>query len=246
MDLVKLRQKIKSDCAVECFYYLTTRVNFEAHMENSLPIDKVRKELSRLLLNNNRCILRAPTGSGKSTMVPQFILDDVLKPHQTIIVLQPRRIAARMLASYVAKQRGGLLGEEIGYQVRLEGASSSETRILFVTEGILLSRILNGDLLKDVGVLIFDEFHERHLETDLGLALAMQLQSQKRPDLKVIVMSATIDIDAVKTDHRIDGKKKGMNKCRLGMHHPCIVDGRGPVNGKRLLLLDGRGDKITH
>jgi ATP-dependent helicase HrpB len=131
-------------------------------------------------------------------MVPQFIADDILSAGKTVIVLQPRRIAARMLATFIASQRKVALGGEVGYQVRLEGMKGPETRILFLTEGILLNRILQNDLLPEVGAIIFDEFHERHLETDLGLSLALQLQTQKRPDLKLIVMSATMEIDQVK------------------------------------------------
>lgn len=167
-------------------------------MELVLPIQNIRTDLLNALKSGNKCILRAPAGSGKSTMVPQFLADDIVSPDKSVIVLQPRRIAARMLASFIARQRNVVLGDEVGYQVRLEGMKGPNTRILFLTEGILLNRLLQKDELHDAGAIIFDEFHERHLETDLGLSLALQLQTQKRPDLKLMVMSATLDIDQVK------------------------------------------------
>jgi len=167
-------------------------------MDMLLPVHSIQNDFSSILNNNNKCILRAPAGSGKSTLVPQFLSDDILPKDKTVIVLQPRRIAARMLATFIARQRNVLLGNEVGYQIRLEGMHSSATRILFVTEGILLQRLLNNDTLKEAGAIIFDEFHERHLETDLSLALTLQLQTAKRPDLKIVVMSATLEIEQVK------------------------------------------------
>lgn len=167
-------------------------------MDTILPVESIREEFCNTLTKHQKCILRAPAGSGKSTLIPQFLHDHVLHPDKTIIVLQPRRIAARMLATFIAKQRNIGLGDEVGYQVRLEGMHSQNTRILFVTEGILLHRLLNNDELKEAGAVIFDEFHERHLETDLSLALALQLLNRKRPDLKIVVMSATLEIEQVK------------------------------------------------
>lgn len=167
-------------------------------MNTLLPILSIRDEFVSVLKGNNRAILHAPAGSGKSTCIPQFLYDDVLPHDKRVIVLQPRRIAARMLSTFIAQQRNTRLGEEVGYQVRLENAYGKDTRILFVTEGILLRRLLDNDVLDEAAAIVFDEFHERHLETDLSLALALQLQSSKRPDLKIIVMSATMDIAKVK------------------------------------------------
>ena len=167
-------------------------------MDTFLPIQSIRENFFNILNTNNKCILQAPAGSGKSTLIPQFLYDDLLPKDKTVIVLQPRRIAARMLASFIARQRNVPLGDEIGYQVRLEGMNGQNTRILFLTEGILLHRLLKNDELKEAGAIVFDEFHERHLETDLSLTLALQLQSTKRPDLKIVVMSATLEIEQVK------------------------------------------------
>lgn len=167
-------------------------------MNELLPVSEIRKDIRLALQKANQLIIHAPTGSGKSTLVPQFLADDVLDQNQSVIVLQPRRIAARLLANYIARERKGEPGDEVGYQVRLESRQSDNTRILFVTEGILLNRLLNQDPLAQTGAIVFDEFHERHLETDLSLALALKLQSSRRPDLKIIVMSATLDLEKVK------------------------------------------------
>lgn len=156
-----------------------------------LPIHRLRTKIEGVLRRSNRLILQAPTGSGKSTQTPQFIVDSGCTGR--VIVLQPRRLAARMLANYVATERGGVLGQEVGYQIRLDRVSSAATRILFVTEGILLRQMLADPLLTDVSAILFDEFHERHLFGDLTLAQALELQEKDRPDLKLIIMSATLD-----------------------------------------------------
>ena len=167
-------------------------------MNSLLPVESIRQKFCETLKTHHKCILHAPTGSGKSTLIPQFLYDDILPKDKTVIILQPRRIAARMLASFIARQRNVNLGDEVGYQVRLEGMNSLNTRIFFVTEGILLHRLLRNDELRETGAIIFDEFHERHLETDLSLSLALKLQKSKRQDLKIVVMSATLDIEQVK------------------------------------------------
>ena len=159
----------------------------------SLPIVSLRADLARVLRAQNRVVLQAPTGSGKSTQVPQFLLDDNLAGTGRIVVLQPRRIAARLLAKRVAEERGVKLGGEVGFQYRLENVSSRETRILYVTEGILLRQMQESSTLPGISVLVFDEFHERHLEGDVALARARQIQQTSRPDLKIIVMSATLE-----------------------------------------------------
>ena len=158
-----------------------------------LPIYDIEIELLDALHRNNRLLLSAPTGSGKSTQVPQILRDRKVCADQEIIILQPRRLAARLLAKRVAEERNIRLGREVGFQVRLNHCSSRETRIKYVTEGILLRRFLGDPNLKNVGAILFDEFHERHLYGDITLAKAVQLQIRRRPDLKLIVMSATLD-----------------------------------------------------
>lgn len=145
-----------------------------------------------------RLVLEAPTGSGKSTQVPQILLDGgLLPPGQMAVVLQPRRVAARMLARRVAAERGQRVGEEIGFQVRFENESSPATRILYVTEGVLLRKMLDNPALPNVSAILFDEFHERHFFGDITLARARQIQEAERPDLALLVMSATLDGEAV-------------------------------------------------
>jgi len=161
-----------------------------------LPVDLVREDFRASLATSNRLVLTAPAGSGKSTLVPGFLCDDVLGSDGQVWVLQPRRMAARMLCRFVARTRGGVPGGEVGYRIRFESAVSSRTRILFLTEGVLLRRLLAGDGLEQVGALVFDEFHERHLETDITLALSLRAQ-QKNPALKLVVMSATLDAGSV-------------------------------------------------
>ena len=158
-----------------------------------LPIFKLEPTLIASLRQHSRLVLQAPTGSGKSTQIPQIVLDHGLAGEGEIVVLQPRRLATRMLAARVAFERKGRLGDEVGYQIRLDRVCSAKTRIRFVTEGILLRQMLADPALRGVSVIVFDEFHERHLYGDITLARALDLQEQRRPDLKLIVMSATLD-----------------------------------------------------
>ncbi len=163
---------------------------------NELPIYELRDELIAALRTEQRIIIEAPTGSGKSTQVPQILLDSGLCnawPAKDIVVLQPRRLAARMLARRVAHERDGEPGGEVGHQIRFENCVSKKTRIRYVTEGVLLRQILTDPQLQDVSTVVFDEFHERHLYGDITLARTLHLQ-QTRNDLKVVVMSATLDV----------------------------------------------------
>jgi ATP-dependent helicase HrpB len=161
-------------------------------MSSALPIEALRIPLVEACEKTRRIILRAPTGSGKSTQIPQMLLDLNLVQGQ-IIILQPRRIAARLLATRIAAERGVRLGGEVGYQIRFDRVESAETRIKFVTEALLLRQMASDPQLKGVGAVIFDEFHERNLHADVAIALARKLQEKQRPDLLLIAMSATLD-----------------------------------------------------
>lgn len=165
-------------------------------METSsdLPVVSIRAELLDYLERDNRVIIVAPTGSGKTTQLPQYVLDAGIAANQKIVVLQPRRVAARAVARRVSEERSVRLGTEVGYQVRFDDCTSRETRLVFMTEGILLRQLQDQANLKDVGVLILDEFHERSLYSDVILGLVKRLQATSRPDLKLIVMSATLDV----------------------------------------------------
>ena len=161
--------------------------------KSDLPIYELESAVVDALTKDNRLILQAPTGSGKSTQIPQILLDRGLAGNGQIIVLQPRRLATRMLAARVASERGQRLGDEVGYQIRLDRVASDRTRILFVTEGVLLRRMLGDPSLRGVAAILFDEFHERHLYGDITLARSLGLQEKQRPDLKLVVMSATLE-----------------------------------------------------
>jgi ATP-dependent helicase HrpB len=163
----------------------------------NLPICEIQQDLLESLATEKRLVLTAPTGSGKSTQVPQMLLDGGLLGDGQVMVLQPRRLPTRMLASWVAEARGIKVGGEVGYQMRLDNVTTPATRICYATEGVLLRRMLADPGLHGIGALVFDEFHERHLYGDITLARAVQIQRSTRPDLIILVMSATLDIGAV-------------------------------------------------
>jgi len=166
-------------------------------VQTSLPIWQIHAGIVGALKSGNRLVLVAPTGSGKTTQVPQMLLESGLAGQKKIVVLQPRRVAARTVAARVAWERNCKLGEEVGYQVRFDDQTGLGTRICFVTEGILLRWLQDDRSLADVGMLLFDEFHERNLMSDVALALVKQIQQAQRPDLKIVVMSATLDAEPV-------------------------------------------------
>src|SRR5881398_3238387 len=166
-------------------------------MQDRLPIYEIEDEIVRKLAAIRRLVLQAPTGSGKSTQVPQILLKHGLLANGQVVILQPRRLAARLLASRVAKELGVQIGHEVGYQIRFENVTSGATRIKFETEGVLLRQLIDDPAFTGIQAIIFDEFHERHLYGDITLARALDIQEQKRPDLILIVISATLDSRAL-------------------------------------------------
>ncbi|MGD9874930.1 MAG: ATP-dependent helicase HrpB [Kiritimatiellia bacterium] len=160
---------------------------------NEYPVYELQEALDAAAVPGCRLIIRAPTGSGKSTQIPQMLRDAPDAAAGQIVVLQPRRIAARLLAHRVAKERHGDVGGEVGYQVRFENHAGPRTWIRYVTEGVLLRQWIDDPRLTGVSTVIFDEFHERHLYGDISLSAALRLQQTARPDLRIIVMSATLD-----------------------------------------------------
>ena len=184
-----------------------------------LPIFEIELSLLETLTTQKRLVLTAPTGSGKSTQVPQMLLDGGLLRDGQVTVLQPRRLPTRMLAAWVAQARDVKLGGAVGYQMRLDNVTSAATRICYVTEGVLLRRMLADPKLNGVSALIFDEFHERHLYGDITLARALQIQESARPDLIIIVMSATLDVATV---------EKYLQPCAVlsseGRAYPVVVE----------------------
>jgi ATP-dependent helicase HrpB len=163
------------------------------HFDTPLPIDAVLDELARALTGHNAAVLVAPPGAGKTTRVPLALLDAPWLNGKKIIMLEPRRIAARASAERMAKTLGERAGETVGYRVRFGSKVSRATRIEVVTEGIFSRQILDDPELNGVAAVLFDEFHERSLDADLGLALARDAQTGLREDLRILVMSATLD-----------------------------------------------------
>jgi ATP-dependent helicase HrpB len=158
-----------------------------------LPIDAVLDELARTLAGHNAAVLVAPPGAGKTTRVPLSLLDEPWAKNKKIIVLEPRRIAARASAERMAQTLGERVGETVGYRVRFGSKVSRATKIEIVTEGIFSRQILDDPELSGIAAVLFDEFHERSLDADLGLALARDAQTGLREDLRILVMSATLD-----------------------------------------------------
>ena len=161
--------------------------------DTPLPIDAVLDDLARTLAGHNVAVLVAPPGAGKTTRVPLALLDAPWAENKKIIVLEPRRIAARASAERMAQTLGEKVGETVGYRVRFGSKVSRATRIEVVTEGIFSRQILDAPELHGVAAVLFDEFHERSLDADLGLALARDAQTGLREDLRILVMSATLD-----------------------------------------------------
>ena len=161
-----------------------------------LPILAVREQIVAHLNSGNRLVLAAPTGSGKSTQTPQILLRDQVAAGQ-ILVLQPRRLATRMVARRVAQELGTPIGGLVGYQTRNDSKISRQSRIRFITDGLFTRLLRESPTLDRVDAVIVDEFHERSLAADLTVALVCRLQEEARPDLKLLVMSATLDATAI-------------------------------------------------
>ena len=158
-----------------------------------LPVEEVFPELRAALRGSTRAILSAPPGAGKTTRVPIALLDEEWLNGRKILMLEPRRLAARRAAEFMAAQRNEEPGGVVGYRIRGETRAGVRTRIEVVTEGILTRMLQADSSLAGVGLLIFDEFHERSIHADLGLALALDVQAHLREDLRILVMSATLD-----------------------------------------------------
>ncbi len=162
-----------------------------------LPVSHVLPEIGAALKSGRRAVLSAPPGAGKTTLVPLYLLDQDWRGDGRIILLEPRRLAARAAAGRMASLLGEVVGETVGYRMRLDTRISARTRIEVVTEGVFARMILDDPELSWVATVIFDEFHERSLDADFGLALALDVQSALREDLRILVMSATLDVAGV-------------------------------------------------
>ncbi|HET7370691.1 MAG TPA: DEAD/DEAH box helicase, partial [Gammaproteobacteria bacterium] len=157
-----------------------------------LPIDDTLPALREALAARSNVVLHAPTGAGKTTRVPLALLKEPWLTSQRIIMLEPRRLAARAAARHMAALIGETVGATVGYRTRFDTRVGTDTRIEVVTEGVLTRLLQNDPELAEYGLVIFDEFHERSLQADLGLALALDVQGSLRPELRLLVMSATL------------------------------------------------------
>lgn len=191
-------------------------------MPVTLPIEAIRSEITEAVSHPGFCLLlSAPTGSGKSTKVPLMLHAAGKADNGTILVVQPRRLAARMLAGYVAKQFPCQLGQDVGYAVRFDSRYCAGTKILYVTDGILERRLTEDSQLRGVSAVVFDEVHERRLAGDLCLARVLELQRSSRPDIGVVVMSATLELDKLQrylpqaTVLRADGRLYPVEVCYM-------------------------------
>lgn len=162
-----------------------------------LPVSPVLPQVAHALASETRAILSAPPGAGKTTLVPLYLLGEAWRGDGKIILLEPRRLAARAAAARMAALSGEAIGETVGYRMRLDNRISVRTRVEVVTEGVFARMVLDDPELNGVSAVIFDEFHERSLDADFGLALALDVQSALRPDLRILVMSATLDVTRV-------------------------------------------------
>src|SRR5690348_17770095 len=163
-----------------------------ARSESGFPITPLLPAIRASLREHPRLVLEARPGAGRTTQVPPALLDEPWLQGKKIILLEPRRIAARAAAEFMASALGEAVGQTVGYRIRFESRVSAQTRIEVVTEGILTRMLQDDPELPGVGAILFDEFHERHLNGDLGAALALDVQANLRPDLRLVIMSATL------------------------------------------------------
>ncbi len=160
-----------------------------------LPVSEIIPEVKKHLSSSNSLIIQAPPGAGKSTLLPLTLLDEPWLAGKKIIMLEPRRLATKSIAQRMADMLGEDVGKTVGYRIRFESAISNQTRLEVITEGILTRMMHQDNALEEVGLVIFDEFHERNLFSEVALALAREVQQVLRPDLRILLMSATIDAE---------------------------------------------------
>lgn len=223
---------------------------------NNLPINDVVDELKEKLINSDKVILGAPPGAGKSTLLPLKLLNEPWLNGEKIIMLEPRRLAVKSVAKRLAEINGDGVGETVGYRIRFETRVSEKTKIEVVTEGILTRMLQSDQALDGVGLVIFDEFHERSIHADLALALCLESQQVLRPDLKLLVMSATLDtknliqtlkcpvVESEGRQYPVEVKYVGGRDKRLlpEMTAKTILQALKETKGDVLVFLPGQGE----
>ncbi len=173
-----------------------TSPSFDRYL-HTLPIGEVAQDVTDALRDHPAVVVTAPPGAGKSTLLPLTIHEGLAQPADKVVLLEPRRVAARQIAERMSQMTGTTVGDLVGYRVRFDNKVSGQTRIEVLTEGVLTRMMVDDPTLEGIAVVIFDEFHERSLITDAALALVRETQRTIRPDLKIVVMSATIDTTAL-------------------------------------------------
>ncbi|CAM3588475.1 ATP-dependent helicase HrpB [Halomonas sp. FME1] len=195
---------------------------------SALPIDQHLDSIKAVLASSNRLMLIAQPGAGKTTRVPLSLLTVDWAKGQKLLLLEPRRVAARLAASFMSQQLGEPVGQTVGYRMRGDSCVSAQTRLEVVTQGVLTRMLQDDPLLEGVAGIIFDEFHERSVDADVGLALALDVQASIRDDLRLLVMSATLDVDALK---RILGDQVPVIECH-GRQYPVVTAYRPGLSGE--------------
>ena len=215
----------------------------------AFPAEERVGDVSRALASGRDIVFTAPPGSGKTTCLPPALIGAPWLKGRKIVMLEPRRIAARRCAEYIAEKIGCELGGKVGYQVRLERKTSRDTKLEIITEGLLTQRLLSDPELSDTGLVIFDEFHERSLNSDLAFALALEMKRALRPDLRILVMSATIDAEEVNFRLqgeviRADGRMFPVETRYLGDISPvaAVRKALADTDGDILCFLPGEGE----
>ncbi|HMV41005.1 MAG TPA: ATP-dependent helicase HrpB [Leptospiraceae bacterium] len=220
----------------------------------NLPIFEVLDELKANLAKTNLVILQAPPGAGKTTVIPLALLEESWLKDKSILVLEPRRLAAINAANRMSKSIGEVAGGVVGYRIRFDSKVSNKTKIEVVTEGIFTRRIQSDPELKNIGLVIFDEFHERNLQTDLGLAFALEVQGAYREDLKILIMSATLDgnhlsnffsaplIESQGKAFPVEVKHLGLSKEKLNSSILTAIQKALKEKGDILVFLPGSGE----
>ncbi len=215
----------------------------------AFPAEERIGDVSRALASGRDVVFTAPPGSGKTTCLPPALIGAPWLKGRKIVMLEPRRIAARRCAEYIAEKIGCELGGKVDYQVRLERKTSRDTKLEIITEGLLTQRLLSDPELSDTGLVIFDEFHERSLNSDLAFALALEMKRALRPDLRILVMSATIDAEEVNLRLqgeviRADGRMFPVETRYLGDISPvaAVRKALAETEGDILAFLPGEGE----